>query len=539
MRTLEPPNRGRIGLMGIIVVVLVVGVGLNITNLPLLSARPSYYGQFTDTGQLSVGDQVRITGVEAGHVQGIEIDGDRIVMKFSIGTNTIGTDSRLAIRTDTILGKKILEVEPLGAEQLRPGGTLPLSQSTTPYQIYDAFFDATKAAAGWNIETVKQSLNVLSQTIDQTAPHLSATLDGVARFADTIGKRDDQITHLLAQANQVARVLGDRSKQIDTLLVDSKTLLAAFNQRGRAMDALLGRIAAFSTQLQGLIDDNPNLNNVLEQLRSVSDLLRERKDDVAQSFSNVANFAAGLNEAVASGPYFKVQLANLIPYQVLQPWVDAAFKKRGIEPEEFWRNAGLPAFRYPDPNGTRFANGAPPPAPPVLEGTPEHPGPAVVPGTPCSYAPAVGMFPTPANPLPCAGLDQDAGPFGAHGGLGPYPGSLPEVLTSPPNPDGLVSSPGIAVGGRPGEVPPSVPGTPVPLPPQVPPGARAEPPGPVSGPEPANPSSPNWGTPGDKTLPAPTGPLGTGPGDGLPVPFIPPGQGGNSQPGGGGGSLGR
>ena len=116
-------------------------------------------------------------------------------MKFSTGSNTIGTESRLAIKTDTILGKKVLEIEPRGTQTLRPNGTLPLGQSTTPYQIYDAFFDVTKAAAGWNIDTVKQSLNVLSQTIDQTYPHLSAALDGVAKFSDTIGKRDEQITH--------------------------------------------------------------------------------------------------------------------------------------------------------------------------------------------------------------------------------------------------------------------------------------------------------------------------------------------------------
>ena len=103
-------------------------------------------------------------------------------------------------------------------------------------------------------------------------------------------------------------------------------------------------------------------------------------------------------------------LVNLLPYQILQPCVDAAFKKRGIDPEEFWRNAGLPAFRFPDPNGQRFANGAPPPAPTPLEGTPEHPGPAVPPGPPCSYTPPADGLPGPANPLPCA--DLTVGPFG-------------------------------------------------------------------------------------------------------------------------------
>src|SRR5271167_3364091 len=313
MRTLEPANRKRIGLMGLIVTVMVVGVGQTLTSTPQLFAQPSYFGQFTDSGQLNKGDKVRIAGVDVGQVESINIDGDHVVMKFSTGSNTIGTESRLAIKTDTILGKKVLEIEPRGAQTLRPGGTLPLGQSTTPYQIYDAFFDVTKAATGWNIDTVKQSLHVLSETIDQTYPHLSAALDGVAKFSDTIGKRDEEITHLLAQANQVATILGDRSQQFDRLLVNAKTLIAAFNERGQAIDALLGNVAAFSQQVKGLINDNPNLNHVLEQLRQVSDILVQRKDDVAAGFTEVGKFLPSLNEAIASGPFFKSVVHNLLP----------------------------------------------------------------------------------------------------------------------------------------------------------------------------------------------------------------------------------
>src|SRR6202045_2066326 len=193
MRTLEPANRKRIGLMGLIVTVLVVAVGQTLPSIPQLFAQPAYFGQFTDTGQLNKGDKVRIAGVDVGDVQTIKIDGDHVVMKFSTGSETIGTESRLAIKTDTILGKKVLEIEPRGTQTIRPGGTLPLGQSTTPYQIYDAFFDVTKAAAGWDIDTVKRSLNVLTQTIDETYPHLSDALKGVERFSETIGKRDQQV----------------------------------------------------------------------------------------------------------------------------------------------------------------------------------------------------------------------------------------------------------------------------------------------------------------------------------------------------------
>jgi phospholipid/cholesterol/gamma-HCH transport system substrate-binding protein len=493
MRTLEPDNRVRIGAMAIVVAALVLAVGQSFSSVPMLFARAHYYGQFTDTGGLSKGDAVRIAGKDVGTVEDVAIDGNHVVMRFTIGSHTIGTESRLAIKTETILGKKVLEVQPRGDHKLHPNGVLPLGQSTTPYQIYDAFFDVTKAAAGWNIDTVKQSLKVLSQTVTQTSPHLSAALDAVGRFSGTLGKRDDQLTHLVAQARQVAAVLGDRGAQIDRLFVDAQSLLAAVNQRRRDVDALLGNVAAFSTQLHGLIDDNPKLNRLLEQLHTVTDVLVQHKNDLVAVLTNLRNYTAALSEAVSSGPYFKVMIANLLPYQILQPWVDAAFKKRGIDPEDFWRSAGLPAFRFPDPNGTRLPNGAPPPAPPVREGTPDHPGPAVAPGSPCSFTPTPDLLPRPWNPLPCAGR--------------------PDVVSSPPRPNGSPPSAGLPVAGRPGQPPPDLPGTPVPLPPDAPPGARTEhlaPAGPTPPPSTFAPALP----------PGPPAPPGPGPQ--LPAPFITP-----------------
>ena len=120
MRTLQPANRVRVGALAIAVVVLVVGVGQSFSSLPMLFATASYYAQFSDSGGLSKGDKVRIVGMDVGTVQDVTIDGDHVVMKFSTGTHTIGTESRLAIKTDTMLGKKVLEIEPRGTQRHAP-----------------------------------------------------------------------------------------------------------------------------------------------------------------------------------------------------------------------------------------------------------------------------------------------------------------------------------------------------------------------------------------------------------------------------------
>ncbi|HKP42298.1 MCE family protein [Mycobacterium sp.] len=520
MRTLEGSNRVRNGLMGIVILIIVIGVGQSFASVPMLFATPTYYAQFSDTGGINRGDKVRIAGMDVGVVRSTEIDGDKVKVGFSLQGTQIGTESRAGIRTDTILGRRNIEIEPRGSKPLRANGVLPLGQTTTPYQIYDAFFDVTKAASGWDTQTVKRSLNVLSETIDQTYPHLSAALDGVARFSDTIGKRDDQIKQLLANANKIAGILGSRSAQINQLFVNAQTLLAAINERNYAVSVLLERVSEFSDQVKGFIDDNPNLNHVLEQLRAISDVLRDRRFDLMDTLSTVAKFVASLGEAVASGPYFKVMLVNLLPYQILQPFVDAAFKRRGIDPEKFWGDAGLPAWRFPDPNGQRFPNGAPAPGPSILEGTPEHPGPAVLKGSPCSYTPPIDGLPRPGDPLPCSHLS--VGPFG-----GPeYP--PPDVITSAPNPNGPGFTPGVPAAAIPGQMPPDMPGVAVPIAPG-PPGARTVPVGPLP------PQPPDF-TPGIAPLPpaltGPPPPPGPGPDAGpagvppLPgnPPYLPPGS---------------
>lgn len=505
--------------MGLAAVVLVTAVGASVTKVPMLFASPTYYGQFSDTGGLMVGDYVRIDGVNVGTVKDMDIDRDKVIIGFDIGTNTIGTDSRALIKTETILGRKAIEIEAKGTHKLPPRGTLPLSQTSTPYQIYDAIFDVTRASQGWDTKVVKESLNVLSETVDQTSPHLTAALEGVQKLSETIGKRDDQIRSLLGNANKIATILGDRSGQINALLVNAQTLLHALNQRGEAIGVLLERISRVSHQLKATIDENPNINHVLEQLRTISDILVARKQDLSDTLVSAGKFVASLSEAVASGPYFKIMVANILPPQLVQPFVDAAFKKRGLNPEDFWRSAGLPEAQWPDPNGTRFANGAPPPAPPKLEGTPEHPGPAVPPGSPCSYTPGPGADPSPADPLPCSHLS--VGPFG-----GPAY-APPDVVSSAPNPAGVPTGPGVPSAAFPGQPAENVPGTPVPLPP-APVGARTVPltpqpgdsdiaPGfaPIPGPLIAPPAPPG---PGPSAGPAGTAPLPGNP------PFLPPGS---------------
>jgi len=122
--------------------------------------------------------------MDVGKVEGLAIDGDHVDIKFGIGTNSIGTESRMAIRTDTLLGKE----GPRDRGTRQPAAEArghPADWVKAPLLIRSTTRSSTspRPPPGWNIDTVKQSLHVLSETIDQTYPHLSQALDGVARFS--------------------------------------------------------------------------------------------------------------------------------------------------------------------------------------------------------------------------------------------------------------------------------------------------------------------------------------------------------------------
>ena len=111
--------------------------------------------------------------------------------------------------------------------------------------------DVSNNTAGWDTATVRDSLNVLSETIDQTYPHLSAALDGVARFSDTIGKRDDQIKQLLANASvnyDTVAATGTARVRIGEQEFES------FDARGLAAADQAARTAALRGQLEGALN---------------------------------------------------------------------------------------------------------------------------------------------------------------------------------------------------------------------------------------------------------------------------------------------
>ncbi|HME77129.1 MAG TPA: MCE family protein [Mycobacterium sp.] len=338
-------NLVRPGFIGVVLAVLVILVGLSPDRLVSLATAIRYQALFDEAGGLAVGNDVTISGMKVGTVSHTSLQNGYALVTFTVRAKIqLGSDSSAHIRTGTLLGQRVLTVESAGTGTLRPNDVIPLSRTSSPYSLTEALSDLTTNVAGTDTQTLNQSLDTLSATIDQIAPQLGPTFDGLTRLSRSLNSRNQPLRDLLKNAGDVTGILSERSQQVNTLILNANDLLGVLAARRYTIVQLLANTSALAKQLSGLVADNEQkLAPTLEKLNSVIAMLEKNRDNIGKLLPRLAKFEGTQGETVASGPYYQAYVPNLQPAQLFQPFLDYAFGfRRGV-------NAGQP----PDNAGPR------------------------------------------------------------------------------------------------------------------------------------------------------------------------------------------
>jgi phospholipid/cholesterol/gamma-HCH transport system substrate-binding protein len=417
MKSFSERNPVVIGAIGISLVVGTAVTALEYDKLPFINTARHYAAFFAEAGELRSGAAVQVAGLRVGQVSGIDLDGTRVLVTFDVDKSVhLGERTEAAIRTKSLLGAKVLDIIPRGDGQLT--SSIPVERTRAPYQLPDALGDLSTTISGMDTNTVSDALATLAHTFKDTPADLKVAVAGVARFSRTLDARDAHLRNLLADANKASTVLGERADQIVGLIVNTNALLAQLQTQSAALEHISRNLSGLAKQLSGFIADNKaQLHPALEKLNGVLTIIDNRKQGIQDSLKMLNLYSIGLGEAVASGPFFKAELANLLPGQFVQPFVEAAFSDLGLDPHVLLPSQrtdpqvgqpGTPALPVPYP---RTGQGGPPnlTLPDAITGNPgdprypyREPLPAPPPGGPPPGPPALpppGMASTP-EPTP-------------------------------------------------------------------------------------------------------------------------------------------
>lgn len=353
----------RSGVIGAILIALVIAVGLQPERLTEWATSVRYQARFAEAGGLATGNDVTLSGIKVGAVSDVALDnGDALVTFTLSGKYGLGSDTTAHIRTGTLLGERVLALEPAGAGRMHAMDVIPVSRTSSPYSLTDAVGELTTNTAGTDTESLNQSLDTLSATIDQIAPQLGPTFDGLSRLSKSLNSRNQGLADLLKSAADVSGVLSERSQQVNTLILNSNDLVGVLNDRRQAIVALLAQTAAVSRTLSGVVADNEGqLKPTLDRLNSVSAVLEKNRDNIAKALPGLAKYELTQGEAVSNGFYYSAYVPNLQFGQFFQPFLDYAFGfRRGVNAGQPPDNAG-PRAEFPFPyNGIPQPGDLPP-----------------------------------------------------------------------------------------------------------------------------------------------------------------------------------
>lgn len=332
MKSFQERNAVVIGVIGVLAIAVVLLTAVNYTKLPFVNRDKVYQAYFAEAGGLRTGSAVEVSGFAVGAVASIKLERGQVLVKFTVADNVrLGDRTEAAIKTKSLLGAKILDIS------LRGNGTqtapIPMERTTSPYQLPDALGDLSATISGLNTNQLSDSLSVLANTFKDTPPDLKVAVQGVARFSQTLDARDAELRNLLSNAKKATRVLSQRSDEVVTLIADTDALLLQLRSQSMALEQISTNVSAVTRQLERFIDENKQtFKPALDKLNDVLTIIDNRKEAVQKAIKGVNIYAMSLGESVSSGPFFKAYVANLLPGQFVQPFVDAAFSDLGLDP---------------------------------------------------------------------------------------------------------------------------------------------------------------------------------------------------------------
>lgn len=304
-----------VGAISLAVIFIMILAAFRAEDLPLIGGGDTYYAAFKESGGLKPNDEVRVAGVRVGKVRTVDLDGDHVRVEFNVERGVdFGSTTAAGIRVKTLLGAMYLALEPAGSGQLEEGAEIPVSRTTSPYDVVEAFSGLASTSERINTDQLSESLETLGALMENTPEEFQGALRGMSDLSQNIAARDAELNELLGNMQKVSKVLADRNGDLITLMDDGDKLFRALVARREAVHTLLTSTSQLSQELTALVrQTRDDLKPALDHLEGVVDMLRKNQENLDNSLRLMAPFYRVFANTLGNGPWFDTYIQNLPP----------------------------------------------------------------------------------------------------------------------------------------------------------------------------------------------------------------------------------
>ncbi|MFI6484661.1 MCE family protein [Nonomuraea sp. NPDC050663] len=258
----------------------------------IFSSAPSLYEQA----------RVKVMGLDAGYVERISIEGDKVRVVLSIDPQIpLPADVQAVVAPQNTLGERNVVLHPPwkpGEQRIQAGATIPLDRTDLPVEIDDALDAFTRLTEALDADKIGKVTTDFADGIDGRGKAINNALDDTAELTGTLAKQDQQLIDLAKGLNRLAANLNDRERQVKSTIdafADASAILAEERQRLKGfIEGMAGFVRRGDVLIEAYGERLPQAAGTLAELVLV---VRANSDSMAKAIKGSADFADVLVEA--------------------------------------------------------------------------------------------------------------------------------------------------------------------------------------------------------------------------------------------------
>jgi phospholipid/cholesterol/gamma-HCH transport system substrate-binding protein len=312
---------------------LILGIGLFTAILFLIGNRHDifgkhveYYAEFSDVSGLPRGAQVRVAGIEAGEVKGIEIPASpasKFRLKLQVRSNARGmirTNSLVSIKTEGLVGDKYVFIRQgtSAAAEAADGATLP---SKEPFDLGAALEKAAplldKSSAlldnlQGSVTDLHGRLDVALESVTKTVNHVDGLVTvvqpDIKKMAGNASQITDRINAIVSDLNAgkgpIGLLLKDETtrKQLQATLSNAQQATSNLSEASARADRLIQDVQSrdLAAKAQAILENvqtmSEQLNQTIKGALGPDNMGEDGATNIRETLSNLNRGTANLAE---------------------------------------------------------------------------------------------------------------------------------------------------------------------------------------------------------------------------------------------------
>ncbi|MFI6987032.1 MCE family protein [Nonomuraea wenchangensis] len=286
----------------------------------VFSAAPALYEQA----------RVKVMGLDAGYVESIRVDGDRVRVSLLVDREVpLPADVRAVVAPQNTLGERNVVLYPPwrpGDRRIAAGATIPLERTELPVEIDDALDAFTKLTDALDSDKLGETAGDLARSVRGRGKTINNAIADTAELTGTLAKQDQQLVDLAKGLNRIATTLNERESQVTGAIDAFSEAGAILAEERRRLRGFIAGMADFVRRGDVLIEQySTRLPQAAGTLAELVLTMRANSESVARAVKGAADFADVLVDSWDRKHHvLKIRVVlNALTRAWLQPLFDA------------------------------------------------------------------------------------------------------------------------------------------------------------------------------------------------------------------------